>query len=116
MLSVHGTYPMDSSRWRQIREVQDLQEVADLLKIEVEPNLVAQHNSSRGNWSKNVYLWLNKGYIVIGVAPKGVPSESFALTMVEMFGGSPEVKNIEEGAQALYLHDGAYYLIERAVP
>lgn len=114
-VNVHGTYPFDCPRWRRVRALDDLQEVSDLLGLGLDSDVVTQHNESGYERSDKVYLWLNKGYVIIGDdAPQGVPSEgNMSLAMMEMFGGSPEVKDIRAGAQAVYLQDGSYILIER---
>jgi hypothetical protein len=108
---IHGTYPFDDPRWRTVRKL-GLKEVADLTGIEVTDAECKQHDE--GDWVAQVYLWVNKGFIVIGEDAPEPGKYGFGCAMVEcMLGGRVEADGIRSGAQAVYLADGNYYLIER---
>jgi hypothetical protein len=56
-----------------------------------------------------IYLWLNKGYILINAKKEGVGG----LTAALLEGQSGEFGlPLKPGTQAVYLHDGRYSLIE----
>ena len=105
---IPGTYPFDeydadyNPAWKQVRDL-TLEEARELAGI--------FHESEDG------YLWMNKGFIVLGLEQKtgddGVTTIQAAFG--EMMGGvlSP---NIDVGMLAVYLHDGSYSLIERLLP
>lgn len=116
LLSVDGTYPYDHyGKWRQVRNHLPLQEAAQLVGAQVTAEEIEEHETSR--WG-SCYLWLNKGFIVIGrrEPTKASAGESMNLAMMEMLGSGPERKGIKVGDQAVYLHDGTYSLIERVAP
>lgn len=114
-VKIHGTYPHDAfGKWRTVEQYLSLARVAKLVGVEVTEEEIEKHDNGDG-WSDSVYLWLNKGFVLIG-KPKvnGVGEEGYlGVACMEMLGSSPAVKDIEVGDQAVYLHDGSYSLIER---
>lgn len=103
-VTIHGTYPYDdeSQRWRQVR-VLSVEEASQLTGVPME-------RAERNLRNNGVYLWLNKGYIVLGAKYKGISALSAGL--LEAFGGGCN-RAWPVGTQAVYLHDGFYSLIER---
>ncbi len=106
-VKIHGTYPYDDFGegykpcWKRLREL-SLEEAATLTKTPL-----AAACGEEGD----VYLWLNKGYIVLGVGEQLSKLTSGCVARVEGFFRFSW--RIPAGAQAVYLHDGKYSLIER---
>ncbi len=98
-VKVHGTYPYDdygpgyTSCWRKVRAIAH-EEAAKLTGLEV---------------ADDGYLWLNKGYIVLGATDQGITGTgaSFIENRAKFS------KRIPPGTQAVYLADGNYSIIER---
>lgn len=109
----HGTYPFDDyapgyrCRWEHVRYDRysavelDHDEAARLVNA---PDVVRDKD----------YMWINKGFIVIGKPLPG--AGAMQLACMELLGGSPRVNGIKPGDEAVYLHDGSYYLIRRVDP
>lgn len=104
-IKIHGTYPFDSDgHWKRLNEVTS-KEAAELTKIPKE-------------YHKLQYMWLNKGYIVLDLIDKGVAGEEMNLVhaRAEMeTDGEVVISPSAIGMKAVYLEDGRYYLIERAL-
>jgi hypothetical protein len=133
-IKVHGTYPFDGGGWKRVRPltIEEVVEMVDVSSIvrrdpgtcglcEGEKKLPtideqAYYTCTRceGSGKQDEYLWLNKGYVVLNL-----PEETPALTatqagMMELL-APPQLKGLQRGMQAVYLHDGKYSLIERTM-
>lgn len=98
---VHGSYPFDSGpRWRRVRG----------LTVEEAAELTGAPMRSPQRGSTDIYLWLNKGYIILGGNGVGLSAVQVA-ALEEIFNRTE--KPYPLGTQAVYLHDGKYSLIER---
>ncbi len=108
-LRVAGTYPMDGNRWRRVSALKPL-EAARLLGVtDVTPE---EKEKAKTN---NLYLFLNKGYVLLEMKAPDVPD--LALLLLErMTDGEVGLKNLPTGTRAVYLHDGHYSLIETVAP
>jgi len=107
-MKIHGTNPFDeydaeyNPAWKRVR---------DLTLAE------AKEMSGHNLECTDGYLWLNKGFVILGLEQKigddGITTIQAAFG--EQMGGvlSP---NVEPGMLAIYLHDGSYFLIERLLP
>jgi hypothetical protein len=115
-IKIHGTYPFDAfGKWTTVKRNLPLHEVAGLLGIEVSKEDLEKHDGGR-KYLDGVYLWLNKGFVLLKDMPEeaGVGEDGYlGVACMEMLGGSPSVKDIQVGDQAIYLHDGSYSLIKR---
>ena len=101
-VKIHGTYPLDTGDW--VHEAYlPIEEVIDLLNLPWEP---FKHNPYGAG-----YLWLNKGYVVLGMPPEqGLTSAEAGFLEV---GRDLEHEGVPMGAYAVYLHDGTYSLIQK---
>lgn len=116
-IRIHGTYPHDSGRWQHVRNL-TVEEAAELLMIELDEHELEAAAREREpvrrgepvRWP-NVYLWLNKGFVVLG-APDRTGLTELQAGMLEAALG-PVDRSWPVGVQAVYLHDGRYSLIER---
>jgi len=98
---VHGTYPYDSrSTWRKVKQI-TVEEASKLTGVPMK-------EPQKG--SEDIYLWLNKGYIILGAGGPGLSALQVA-ALEEMFGLGEKAYPL--GVQAVYLHDGQYSLIQR---
>lgn len=106
-IKIHGTYPHGEGKWKTVEHNVSLAKVAELVGIE----LVGIDN----DWGDAVYLWLNKGFVLIDKPEvDGVNKDGYlGMACIEMLGGSPRVNGIKKGDRAIYLHDGNYSIIER---
>lgn len=113
-MKIHGTYPHDEwGKWETIERGVSLRRVAKLVGAEVTDEEVERHDNGDG-WSDAVYLWLNKGFVLIDSDVNGMRGEgNLALACAELLGGSIRAKGIKKGDRAVYLHDGSYSIIER---
>lgn len=100
---IHGTYPFDdrTQRWDSIRDL-----TAEEAAVITGASLEKLTKDAFGG----VYLWLNKGYVVIGSAEPGI--NGLIAGMLEERLGSAR-RSWPVGTQAVYLADGLYMLIER---
>lgn len=104
---IHGTYIQDNPRWKYQKEI-TVDQAAMLLGIPKEERETpppctrcqgtrkikgSQCHECGGSGKQHEYLWLNKGFIVIGQELRR--SDDF---------------KIENGMQAIYIHDGKYRL------
>jgi hypothetical protein len=123
-VKIHGTYPWDEMPksdkdpmpWKSLRKI-SYQEAASLTKLpkELIKNCEAQADKRINH---DVYLWLNKGFIVIDLLedkkdgdPGIVPD--FGYAQAEVDGATLRSPKIKPGMKAVYLADGNYYLLER---
>lgn len=124
-IAIHGTYPHDSGRWKSVRKI-DLGEVISFVKRHLgDDHIPAEwiahckaRSDSKSRWP-DIYLWLNKGYIVLDAAFKtqaAKPTLGLALAEQTTEGEVSNVPRLKPGMQAVYLHDGNYYLIEYNEP
>jgi hypothetical protein len=119
----HGTYPLDGGNWTIVRGL-TVPEVAKLLGLteplgkEFLPRDPAEYNDfefSNSCWDcgPDRYLFLNKGYVILGDrAPKSPPSELSLAVMEQLISGEVGPA-VESGTEAVYVHDGRYMLIQR---
>lgn len=102
-MKIHGTYPHDSGHWISEKEI-TRDEAADLTNAPKELREMKYSNGAQK------YLWLNKGFIVLGMS-EGSAIPGMGLAMAEQF-FNPEAKGIPFGAHAVYIGDGQYYLLK----
>jgi len=104
---IHGTYPFDdygadyANCWVRLRDL-SVAKAAALTGVPLPP--VVEEGQT--------YLWLNKGYILLtGTREEGLtPLQASLVEDTARFS-----RRVAPGAQAVYLHDGKYSLIERTV-
>jgi hypothetical protein len=100
-MPVHGTYPFDSGRWRNVREL-SVEEAMTLAKTPPENML---------EWPRN-YPWINKGFIVLDLELPKVGDMDLAMLELLIPEAAVQPGGIPIGAQAVYLHDGKLSLIQ----
>lgn len=105
-IEVHGSYPFDSGRWVRVSNLKPL-EAAKLLGV-LEQLTPEDKKKAK---SENLYLFLNKGYVVLD-KPEMPPFSSLLLVLIENTTGGEVGFNLPVGTRAIYLHDGRYSLIE----
>lgn len=84
-LIIHGTYPQDYGPYKLLKELSH-DEAAELVQ-------------ATDKAKAEEYMWLNKGFILLGHLGVRIPHDQ-------------RREKIVPGVQAVYLHDGKYRLIE----
>lgn len=106
-IKVHGSYAFEeydadyNPAWERVREL-TVKEAAVLVGLE-------------GQKSEIRYLWPNKCLIVPDLAKRGEGITGGQAIMGEMLGGV-WFPSIAIGMEAVYLHDGQYFLLKRLLP
>ena len=101
MIQAHGTYPFDGNRWRKVKALEPAEGM----------QLVGIDAKTAAMFPKH-YPWINKGYVILGASP--IKGNGLMLAFAElMTDGEVGMAGIAKGAQAVYIHDGHFSLIER---
>ena len=113
-LKVHGTYPFDRKGWVTLKGGWDqppfeLKSAMELLGVR--PEELDKRQVEDLAQGRDVYLFLNKGYVLLVAQEDAVGLDGLAAGLAEMF-GTLGPRTLPVGTQAVYLHDGKYSLIE----
>jgi len=109
-IKVHGIYPFVGRRWLLRQSIEPL-EAARLLGVLEEATPEEKEKAKRGQ----LYLFLNKGYVILGPNAPNAPDEVH-LVIAEGATDGEVGRSLPIGTRAVYLHDGCYYLIEVGHP
>jgi len=123
MFNVHGTYPMDGGKWRIVAPTPERRDACDYLTVDdvrsfldfVGPLSADYYQGEEDRWGPKRYLFVNKGYVVLGGdgGPVDGSSDALAFAFLEQLTEGEVGRPWPKGTRAVYVHDGRYMLIER---